>query len=64
MLCSIMEGKHKTAMITVKFYEDVEDRLLKFAVILTESEGRWVFCKHRSLMYFRNTGRILKYSRI
>lgn len=51
-----MEGKHKTAMITVKFYEDVEDRLLKFAVILTESEGRWVFCKHRERNTFEMPG--------
>lgn len=31
----------------VKFYEQVEDRLLKFAVILSKSEGKWVFCKHK-----------------
>ena len=32
---------------TVKFYESVEDSLIKFAVILSQSEGKWVFCKHR-----------------
>lgn len=31
----------------VKFYDEVEDGLLKFAVILAKSEGKWVFCKHR-----------------
>lgn len=31
----------------VKFYEQVEDRLLKFAVIFSKSEGKWVFCKHK-----------------
>jgi len=31
----------------VKFYEAVEDSLLKFAVILARAEGKWVFCKHR-----------------
>lgn len=31
----------------VKFYENVEDSLLKFAVILARSEGKWVFCKHK-----------------
>ena len=31
----------------VKFYETVEDELLKFAVIITKSNGKWVFCKHK-----------------
>lgn len=31
----------------VGFYESVEDSLLKFAVILARSGGKWVFCKHR-----------------
>lgn len=30
----------------VRFYETVEDELLKFAVIITKSNGKWVFCKH------------------
>lgn len=34
-------------MTTVNFYDMVEDNLLKFAVIIAKSEGRWVFCKHR-----------------
>ena len=34
-------------MIEVKFYEDVPDERLKFAVILTRHRGQWVFCKHR-----------------
>ena len=35
----------------VKFYEDVEDKLLKFVVIISRSQGKWVFCKHKE----RNT---------
>ena len=31
----------------VKFYEEVDDKLLKFAVIISRSQGKWVFCKHR-----------------
>lgn len=31
----------------VRFYETVEDVLLKFAVIITKSSGKWVFCKHK-----------------
>lgn len=34
----------------VKFYEAAEDSLLKFAVILARSGGKWVFCKHRERM--------------
>lgn len=38
-------------MLDVKFYENVDDRLLKFAVIISKSNGKWVFCKHKE----RNT---------
>lgn len=31
----------------VKFYEEVEDNLLKFAVIISKSQNKWVFCKHK-----------------
>ena len=34
-------------MLEVKFYEQVDDKLLKFAVILSRTQGKWVFCKHR-----------------
>ena len=34
-------------MVEVKFYEKVEDNLLKFAVIIAKTNGKWVFCKHR-----------------
>lgn len=34
-------------MVDVKFYEEIEDSRLKFAVIIAETEGKWVFCKHR-----------------
>ena len=30
----------------VKFYEAVDDSLLKFAVV-AKSNGKWVFCKHK-----------------
>ncbi|MDO4304805.1 MAG: NUDIX domain-containing protein, partial [Bacillota bacterium] len=35
----------------VRFYENAEDSLLKFAVIVSKANGRWVFCKHKE----RNT---------
>lgn len=31
----------------VRFYETVEDSLLKFAVILARHDGKWVLCKHK-----------------
>lgn len=31
----------------VRFYDQVEDRLLRFAVICARSGGKWVFCRHR-----------------
>lgn len=31
----------------VRFYDEVEDSLLKFAVILARSGGKWLFCRHR-----------------
>ena len=33
--------------MTVKFYDQVEDSLLKFAVIIAVSEDKFVFCKHK-----------------
>ncbi len=34
-------------MLKVNFYEHIDDSLLKFAVIVSKSNGKWVFCKHR-----------------
>lgn len=34
-------------MTEVKFYEHIEDELLKFAVVISKSRGQYVFCKHR-----------------
>ena len=34
-------------MLKVKFYDSVDDSLLKFAVIVSQSNGKWVFCKHK-----------------
>lgn len=35
----------------VNFYEQVEDEKLRFAVIISKTKGKWVFCKHKE----RNT---------
>lgn len=34
-------------MLEVKFYDTVDDSLLKFAVIISRSKGKWVICKHK-----------------
>ncbi|MBR4982616.1 MAG: NUDIX domain-containing protein [Lachnospiraceae bacterium] len=31
----------------VKFYDNIADELLKFAVIISKTNGKWVFCKHK-----------------
>ncbi len=34
-------------MTEVKFYESIEDELLKFAVIISKTQNKYVFCKHK-----------------
>lgn len=34
-------------MLEVKFYDSVADELLKFAVVVSRYDGKWVFCKHK-----------------
>ena len=41
----------ETYMTKVNFYDDIDDSMLKFAVIIARHNGKWVFCKHKE----RNT---------
>ena len=34
-------------VMEVKFYDTVNDELMKFAVVISQSNGKWVFCKHK-----------------
>ena len=48
----VTEGEADTSigrndMVEVKFYDNIDDKLLKFAVIISRTNGKWVFCKHR-----------------
>lgn len=43
-------------MVIVKFYDDIEDSRLKFAVIISGYNGKWVFCKHKSRNTFEIPG--------
>lgn len=40
----------------VQFYEDIQDELLKFAVIVSRYNGKWVFCKHKQRETFEIPG--------
>ncbi len=31
----------------VRFYDEVDDALVKFAVILARHDGKWVYCRHK-----------------
>ena len=43
-------------MIEVNFYDEVDDSLLEFAVIISKSNGKWVFCKHKKRDTFEVPG--------
>ena len=34
-------------MLEIKFYDNIDDECLKFAVIISKTNGKWVFCKHK-----------------
>ena len=36
-------------MLAVKFYVDVKDELLRFAVVIAKHDGKWVFCGEAGL---------------
>ncbi|SHI61396.1 NUDIX hydrolase [Lutispora thermophila] len=33
--------------LEVKFYDEIEDENLKFAVIMARYDSKWIFCKHK-----------------
>lgn len=43
-------------MLEVKFYDNADDSLLKFAVIISKSNGKWVFCKHKERQTYEVPG--------
>ncbi len=44
-------------MVEVKFYDNVADEFLKFAVIISKTDNKWVFCKHKE-------ERLMKYQEV
>jgi 8-oxo-dGTP diphosphatase len=43
-------------MLEVRFYDEVDDRLLKYAVICARSDHQWVFCKHKERDTYEHPG--------
>ncbi len=43
-------------MTNVRFYEKIDDKLLKFAVIISKHDNKWVFCKHKERDTFEIPG--------
>ena len=43
-------------MIEVNFYDEIDDSLLEFAVIISKSNGKWGFCKHKERDTFEVPG--------
>lgn len=41
-------------MTQVNFYDQVDDSLLRFAVVIAKTNGKWIFCKHKE----RDTGEV------
>ena len=42
--------------MAVNFYDEVDDSLLKFAVIIAKNKGKFVFCKHRERATYEIAG--------
>lgn len=43
-------------MLEVSFHQTVEDAKLRYAVIVSRAEGRWVFCQHKERDTFECPG--------
>lgn len=43
-------------MYKVRFYDEVRDDLLKFAVVISKHRGKWVFCKHKERQTYECPG--------
>jgi len=43
-------------MVQVKFYDNVDDQLLQFAVIVAKARNQWVICKHKDRDTFEVPG--------
>lgn len=51
-----LENRNGEKMLEVKFHDNADDNLLKFAVIISKSNGKWVFCKHKERQTYEVPG--------
>ena len=51
-------------MLEVNFYDTVDDDLLKFAVIISQSNGKWVMCKHKERDTYEVPGGPVSYTHL
>jgi len=49
-------GKGIFRVVEVKFYDNINNELLKVAIIIARTDGKWVFCKHRERDTFELPG--------
>lgn len=47
VLSSFADKKGMVKMAEVRFYENAADELLRFAVIISKAQNKYVFCRHR-----------------
>lgn len=40
----------------VNFHDEIDDELIKFAVIISKYKGKWVYCKHRDRLTYEIPG--------
>lgn len=52
----IEENKLERQRTEVKFYDSVDESLLRFAVIISKKNGQWVLCKHKDRDTFEVPG--------
>lgn len=43
-------------MLKVNFHDKIDNQKLKFAVILSKTQGKWVFCKHKERTTYEAPG--------
>lgn len=44
------------SILQVRFYESVDDSLVKFVVILSRYRGKWLYCRHRARSTWETPG--------
>lgn len=64
-IISNKDWRRKCGMVEINFLDDVDDSLLKFAVIISKTNGKLVFCKpiiDKLNMQIESTANRLAYS--